>query len=325
MGVTGPVMATTSQDNSGALSLPAAKEIAGIVFNTMRFSIHDGPGIRTTVFLKGCPLRCGWCHNPESQDFQPHLMLFAECCRLCGDCVAACPRHGIGDPAEGLKIPEECDACGSCAEACVAGARELAGRRTTVAELMDELRRDVVFFDESGGGVTISGGEPLAQPGFTQGLLAACREQGIHTVLDTCGFASPDVFSRVSALADLVLYDLKAMDSATHARFTGVPNETILANLRALARTGKPVIVRFPLIPDVNDSPEELAAVASFVRSCGLARIDVLPYHRIGAGKHARLGGNSQARVFSEPSAARLDEVAGVLRSAGLNVRVGGG
>jgi pyruvate formate lyase activating enzyme len=318
-------MATTSHGNSSTRSLSAAKENSGIVFNTMRFSIHDGPGIRTTVFLKGCPLRCGWCHNPESQDFQPHLMLFAERCRLCGDCVAACPRHGIGDPAEGLKIPEECDACGSCAETCVAGARELAGRRTTVAALMDELRRDVLFFDESGGGVTISGGEPLAQPEFTRGLLTACREQGIHSVLDTSGFASPDVCASVSALADLVLYDLKAMDSATHARFTGVPNEPILANLRALAATGKPVIVRFPLIPDVNDSPGELAAVASFVRSCGLARIDMLPYHRIGAGKYARLGGNSQARVFTEPSAESINEAAEVFRREGLNVRIGGG
>lgn len=315
----------TSHGNSGARSLPSAKENSGIVFNTMRFSIHDGPGIRTTVFLKGCPLRCGWCHNPESQDFQPHLMLFAERCRLCGDCVAACPRHGIGDPAEGLKIPEECDACGSCAEACVAGARELAGCRTTVAELMDELRRDVVFFDESGGGVTISGGEPLAQPEFTRGLLTACRELGIHSVLDTSGFASPDVFASVSALADLVLYDLKAMDSATHARFTGVPNEMILANLRALAATGKPVIVRFPLIPEVNGSPGELEALASFVRSCGLARIDVAPYHRIGAGKVARLGGHPSARVFTEPTAKSINEAAEVLRREGLNVRIGGG
>jgi pyruvate formate lyase activating enzyme len=313
-----------NQGNSGALSLPAAEEISGIVFNTMRFSIHDGPGIRTTVFLKGCPLHCEWCHNPESQDCQPHLMLFAERCRLCGDCVAACPRHGICDPAGGLKIPEECDACGSCAEACAAGARELAGRRTTVADLMDELRRDVVFFDESGGGITISGGEPLAQPAFTRGLLAACREQGIHSVLDTCGLAAPEVFANVSALADLVLYDLKAMDSGTHSRFTGVPNETILANLRALARTGKPVIVRFPLIPGVNDSSGELAALSSFVRSCGLSRLDVLPYHRIGTGKYARLGGSEHARVFAEPSAERLDEVAGVFRREGLEVRIGG-
>jgi pyruvate formate lyase activating enzyme len=190
---------------------------------------------------------------------------------------------------------------------------------------MDELRRDVVFYDESGGGVTISGGEPLAQPEFTCGLLAACREQGIHSVLDTSGFASPDVFASVSALADLVLYDLKAMDSATHARFTGVPNETILANLRALAGTGKPVVVRFPLIPGVNDSAKEVAALASFVRSCGLARIDVLPYHRIGTGKVARLGGNSPARVFTEPSAESIDEAAEILRREGLTVRIGGG
>jgi pyruvate formate lyase activating enzyme len=314
----------TSHGNPDAFALPAAKENSGIVFNTVRFSIHDGPGIRTTVFLKGCPLRCDWCHNPESQDFRPRLMLFAERCRQCGDCVAACPRHGIGDPAEGLKIPEECDACGSCAEACVAGARQIAGRRATVAGLMDELQRDVVFFDESGGGVTISGGEPLAQPVFARGLLAACRERGIHVALDTCGFAAPDVFANVSALADLVLFDLKAMDCETHERFTGVPNGTILENLRTLAETGRPAIVRFPLIPGVNDSPRELSALSRFVRSCGLSRLDVLPYHRIGADKYARLGGNARAGAFTTPAVERIEEVAGAFRSDGLNVRTGG-
>jgi pyruvate formate lyase activating enzyme len=313
-----------SHGNPDALSLPAAKENSGIVFNTMRFSIHDGPGIRTTVFLKGCPLRCEWCHNPESQDFRPRLMLFAERCRLCGDCIQACPRHAIGDPAAGLKIPEECDACGTCAEACVAGARELAGRRTTVAELMDELQRDVIFFDESRGGVTISGGEPVAQPVFTQGLLAACRERGIHTALDTCGYAATDVFARVSALADLVLFDLKAMDCETHIRYAGVPNGLIHENLRALAQTGQPVIVRFPLIPGVNDSPGELSALSSFMRACGLSRLDVLPYHRIGVDKYARLSGIRRAGVFGAPEPERVDEVASVFRSEGLNVRIGG-
>lgn len=313
-----------SSGNPDALSLPAARENSGIVFNMMRFSIHDGPGIRTTVFLKGCPLRCEWCHNPESQDFQPGLMLFAERCRLCRDCVAACPRHGISDPADGLKIPEECDACGSCAEACVAGARELAGRRTTVAELMEELRRDVVFFDESRGGVTISGGEPLAQPVFTRGLLAACRESGIHTALDTCGYAAPGVFASVSALAGLVLFDLKAMDSATHARFTGVPNETILGNLRSLAATGQTVIVRFPLIPGVNDTEEELSAFSSFMRSCGLFSVDLLPYHCIGADKHTRMGGDRRAGEFTAPTPERVGDVAAMFRREGLNVRIGG-
>jgi pyruvate formate lyase activating enzyme len=251
-------------------------------------------------------------------------MLFAERCRQCGDCVDACPRRGIGNPADGLEIPAGCDGCGHCAEACLAGARELAGRRTTVAAVMEELRRDVVFFDESGGGVTISGGEPLSQPVFTRGLLAACRAQGIHVTLDTCGFATPEVFASVSALADLVLFDLKAMDSATHERHTGVPNAGILDNLRMLAGSGKPVVVRFPLIPGVNDSRAELTALSDFVHSCGLPRLDVLPYHSIGADKHARLGGHSHARAFTVPLPERVNEVAGLLRRQGLNVRIGG-
>lgn len=313
-----------SQDSSGTLSIPVATRNSGVVFNTMRFSVHDGPGIRTTVFLKGCPLRCQWCHNPESQDFRPRLMLFAERCRVCGECVAACPQHGISAPVNGLKIPETCDGCGCCAEVCVAEAREIVGRRTTVAELMEELRRDVVFFDESGGGITISGGEPLAQPAFTRGLLAACRESGIHSILDTCGFATPEVFASVSELADLVLYDLKIMDSQMHERLTGVPNATILSNLRSLAGTGKPVIVRFPLIPGVNDSGSELAALSSFVRSCGISRLDILAYHGTGAGKYVRLGLHSPAGVFVEPPAARLAEVAGIFRREGVNVSIGG-
>jgi len=313
-----------SEDYPETRALPLPKENTGIVFNTMRFSVHDGPGIRTTVFLKGCPLRCAWCHNPESQEFPPRLMLFAERCRRCGECVAVCPRHAIPDPAEELKIPDECDGCGTCAEACVAGARQIVGRRASVAEVLAEVLRDVVFFDQSRGGVTVSGGEPAAQPVFTRGLLAACRGQGIHTTLDTCGFAAPEAFASVSALADLVLFDLKAMDSATHERFTGVPNATILENLSALARTGRPVVVRVPLIPGVNDSEEELSAMARFVRSCGLPRVDVLPYHRIGADKYSRLNGSTRPGEFTTPDSAAIDRAAGVFRSAGLNVGIGG-
>ena len=286
---------------------------AGLVFHVMRFSLRDGPGIRTTVFLKGCPLRCAWCHNPEGQSFGPSLMLFEERCRHCGDCALVCP-HGLS----------ECEACGRCVEACVAEARQLAGRPMSVAEALAEIERDVVFFDESGGGVTLSGGEPLAQPEFAGALLAACRARGIHTALDTCGMAPRDVLLRVAAHADLVLFDLKAMEGGLHAQYTGAPNTAILENLEALAAAGRCVIVRYPLIPGVNDGAGELRAMAEFLRPLGLRRVDLLPYHRMGIDKYRRLGIRCPLEEFSSPDPARVDEVAEALRRQGLDVRMGG-
>jgi pyruvate formate lyase activating enzyme len=286
---------------------------AGLIFHLMRFSLRDGPGIRTTVFLKGCPLRCSWCHNPEGQSFGPSLMFFEERCRHCGDCALVCP-HGLN----------ECEACGRCVEACVAEARQLAGRPMSVAEALAEIGRDVVFFDESGGGVTLSGGEPLAQPEFAEALLAACRACGIHTALDTCGMAPADVLLRVAAHADLVLFDLKAMGGGLHVQYTGAPNTAILENLEALAAAGRCVIVRYPLIPGVNDGAGELRAMAEFLRPLGLRRVDLLPYHRMGIDKYRRLGIRCPLEEFSSPDPARVDEVAGVLRRQGLEVRMGG-
>jgi len=297
---------------------------SGVIFNVMRFSVHDGPGIRTTVFLKGCPLHCAWCHNPEGQSFEPDLMLFEERCRHCGDCVPVCPNQGIGDPAVGLHVPDECDACGTCVEVCVAGARELAGRRVTVSELLEEIEKDIVFFEESGGGVTLSGGEPAAQPRFAEALLAGCRARGIHTILDTCGLAAPEVFARVSAQTDLVLYDLKLMGAEAHRRFTGAGNDVILRNLEALAATAKPILVRFPMVPGVNDGEEELAAMTGFLRRIGLRDVDLLPWHSIGREKYKRLGLDGPPGEFAEPSAERVEEVAGALRRAGLRVSIRG-
>ena len=202
------------------------------VFNIMRFSTHDGPGIRTTVFFKGCPLSCWWCHNPESQRFRPDLMYFEERCRHCGDCVAACP-EGVADLG--------CRRCTVCAEVCAAEARQIAGKRVTLGELLREVERDLIFFEESGGGVTLSGGEPVSQPRFAEALLGACRERGIHTVLETCGFAHPDTFLRVALSADLVLFDLKLMDPARHQQYTGVSNRGILRNLEQLVEHGRAV------------------------------------------------------------------------------------
>ena len=304
--------------------LQSGLERSGMVFNIMRFALHDGPGIRTTVFLKGCPLNCWWCHNPESQEFQPSPVYFADRCRLCHDCLEACSRGAIRFEGGGQVTSPDCTLCGDCAEACVAGARQLAGKRVTASEVLAECERDVVFFDESGGGVTVSGGEPLSQPNFTEALLAGCRELGIHTALDTCGFADREVALRVSRYADVVLYDLKLLDSASHRKYTGVPSEPILANLAALTEAGRNLIVRFPLIPGVNDAPGRVEALADFVWQLGLRRIDLLPYHKIGADKYGRLGRPRQLGDIEPPQAAAVSRIAKDLASRGFAIGIGG-
>ena len=303
--------------------LRSGGECSGVVFNIMRFALHDGPGIRTTVFLKGCPLHCWWCHNPESQEFAPSPMYFANRCRLCYDCVAVCPNGLRFEDGSPVTSPE-CTRCGDCAEACVAGARQLAGRRVTASEVLAECERDVVFYDESGGGVTVSGGEPLSQPEFTEALLAGCRERHIHTALDTCGFADRESALRVSRAADLVLYDLKLLDSAAHRKYTGVPSEPILANLAALTEAGRNLIVRIPLIPGVNDDRESLGALTDFVWLLGLRRIDLLPYHKIGVDKYGRLGRRRPMGEVEPLPETELSRIAADLAGRGFAIRIGG-
>ncbi len=297
---------------------------SGVIFNVMRFSVHDGPGIRTTVFLKGCPLHCAWCHNPESQSFEPGLMLFEERCRLCGDCVLACPNHRIGDPPGGLHVPDECDACGTCVEACVAGARELVGRRATVAELVEEIEKDAVFYEESGGGVTLSGGEPVAQPQFAEAFLAPAGRAASIPSWTPAVWPPPEVFARVAAQADSVLYDLKLMGGQAHRRFTGAGNDVILRNLEALAATAKPIVVRFPMVPGVNDGEEELAAMTGFLRRIGLRRRGSVTLAQHRQREIQAAGTGPPRREFAEPPAERVAEVAGALRRAGLRVSIGG-
>ncbi len=289
----------------------------------MRFSLHDGPGIRTTVFLKGCPLRCPWCHNPESQEMAPALMLFEERCIGCGDCEKACPNGAIPAAGGAVRPAASCIRCGACADACPAEARQLCGREMTVAGVVGEVERDLAFFEQSGGGVTLSGGEPLAQPAFAEALLAAFHERGIHTALDTCGFAARETLMRVARTADLVLYDLKVLDEARHEAHTGVPVKPIVENLEALAAAALPVVVRYPLVPGVNDAAPDVDTLACLLLRLGLRRVDVLPYHRIGADKHRRLGTTGPAQ-FDTPAPERVRSVAEVLESKGLSVGIGG-
>ena len=301
-----------------------AAEFTAVIFNIMRYSTQDGPGIRTTVFFKGCPLSCWWRHNPESQRLQPELLYIEERCRHCGDCVTACPQHAIEQVEGTVRTSALCRRCGQCTEVCQAEARQIAGQRLTVGELVAEIERDLIFFEESAGGVTLSGGEPLAQPRFVSALLGACRERGIRTVLDTCGYAPSGVFLNVAPLADLVLFDLKLMDPVRHKQYTGVSNRRILANLEQLVARGGAVTVRIPVLPGINDTDDDIRQFARYLEKLPASEVELLPYHHIGAGKYKRLGLTYRLGDAPQPTAADLARFRDALVRAGLNVRVRG-
>ncbi|RIE12910.1 glycyl-radical enzyme activating protein [Candidatus Cryosericum odellii] len=296
----------------------------GIVFNIMHYALHDGPGIRTVVFLKGCPLACQWCHNPESQGSRPELMITAERCTGCEDCLTVCPTHAAILEGGVPGATDACTACGRCVDACLAGARTIAGRMMTVAEVMSELVRDRVFFEESGGGVTFSGGEPFMQSAFLRSLLEACQDEGISTAVESCGMTDRQDLLGMADKVDLFLYDVKLMDQARHGEATGVGNETILTNLAALATAHAHVIVRFPVIPGVNDDSENVSLMIAMMRRLGLREIDLLPYHRIGTDKYRRLGRPYQLADLQPPSAEAMENIRRTFADAGIEASVGG-
>ena len=306
-----------------AISQRAAPGATGLVFDIQRYSLHDGPGIRTTVFLKGCPLRCAWCHNPESMNAAPELRVFGSRCISCEACRDACP---IGEARPGeLPDPRVCLACGSCAEACPTRGREVIGRSTTVEALLDVLAADRPFYEESGGGVTFSGGEPLRQWRFLVRCLEAVRTRGYHAAVDTSGFATAQAIIRVSEVTDLFLYDLKVMDPVRHRQFTGVGLPPILRNLRILDERGATVWIRLPLVPGHNDDTANLEAVGRFVAGLRRTRrVHVLPYHRLASAKYERLGLVNPMVEIPSPAAADIDRAVAILASYGLDVHVGG-
>ncbi|MEW6106742.1 MAG: glycyl-radical enzyme activating protein [Bacillota bacterium] len=301
---------------------------SGFVFDIRRYSVHDGPGIRTTVFFKGCPARCAWCHNPESQEPGPEVMFWQRRCASCGACAAACPAGAIrmvnGYP---VTSRETCSACGSCVRACRFDARTMVGRAMSVDEVMRELERDRIFYDESGGGATFSGGEPLAQPEFLEDLLAACRVVDIHTAVDTSGIARFELVEKLAPLVDVWLYDIKTVHPALHMKTVGCPNDEVLRNLRLLAAKEARIILRVPVIPGVNDDNESLAQLADLILSLGgrrPERLDLLPYHKIGVDKYLRLGRTYGLQATEEPNKQHIEDIASFFRTLGLEVKIGG-
>lgn len=302
----------------------------GTIFDIKKYSINDGPGIRTTVFFSGCPLSCLWCHNPESQSLKPELLYRAGRCLLCEACIEICPEGAISFRAENsAKIRDgeiitdrnKCVRCRTCVDICYSGAREFSGREMTVDEVMMQIEREIPFYDQSGGGVTFSGGEPLMQPSFLSVLLKACRKQEIHTVVDTSGFANWNIFEQIRENVDMFLYDLKHMNSTRHQEVTGVPNRVILENLRRLSASGAQCTVRIPLIPGLNDDEKNLAETGTFLASLPhIEGVELLGYHDIAQAKYEALDREYALVGIKPPTQAEMVNAAEVLRSYGLNV-----
>ena len=297
--------------------------MTGAIFDIQKFSIHDGPGIRTTVFFKGCPLRCIWCHNPEDISKTPLLSFRPDPCIGCGYCFHICSRqcHYVKDKKH-LVDRTQCLSCGRCVRECYSGALELVGRKTSADEIMREVLKDKSYYNNSGGGLTLSGGEPLMQSAFAQALLRAAKAAKLHTCVETSGFVAWSCLERIRKLTDLFLYDIKETDRARHVEFTGGPNARILANLRHLHARGANIILRLPIIPGYNDRADHFDGIAAICRELtGIQGVEIMPYHLLGEGKLGRFNLDKTRRANTiSPKRETIENWIKELRQRGINV-----
>lgn len=298
----------------------------GVIFDIKRFAVHDGPGIRTTVFFKGCPLHCLWCHNPEGIAKSFELMARSSRCSRCYTCIAACPLGALSKNSGPVAVDrEKCDICGECVKVCMYEALEIAGRKVSVGDVIGEIEKDRIFYEQSGGGVTLSGGDPLSQPAFCEEILAELNGRNIPAALDTSGLATWETLWRTAEKADLILYDLKMMDDDRHKKYTRVSNKQILGNLKKLAEAKKDIAVRIPLMKGVNDDEQNIRCTIDFLRPLkSVKHVGLLPYHKGGKKKYENLGKSSCFEIFEPPSGTRMEEILQSFAKAGFNVKIGG-
>jgi pyruvate formate lyase activating enzyme len=308
-------------------------EVTGLIFNIQRFSIHDGPGIRTTVFFKGCPLRCFWCHNPEGLCIKPEIQFFSTRCIACGECVTVC-EQGAQELHDGPQGPlriyhrELCVTCGRCVDTCYAGGLQMVGRRVSPEAVMDEILEDRTFYETSSGGVTLSGGEPMLQPEFAREILERCKAEGIHTAVETTAHCKWEYLTDLLPVTDLFMIDIKHADPEKHRVATGVSNTRILNNVKRLTGTGKPIIFRVPVVPTVNDTPQDIAAIAQLIKSLlgprtrdNHADLELLPFHRLAGDKYTSLGLEYKANTLETPTKEKMAELVEVASGYGITVR----
>lgn len=296
-----------------------------LIFDIQRFSLHDGPGIRTLFFFKGCPLRCRWCQNPEGLTTSIEIAFYAQFCIGCGACAQVCPENAITFEGDQRIIRERCTRCGACAEVCYAEALRVVGKAYTPKELLEEALKDEPFYQTSGGGITVSGGDPTLQPKPLLAFLKLCKEKGLHTAMETCGYTSWETLAALLPYLDLVLYDLKAVDGDLHRALTGRDNGRILDNLRRIVAAGKTVIPRIPLVPTMNATEENLAQTADLAAELGLEQVHLMPYHRLGESKLPRIESELVPLNLADLTEEDKGRAASIFQARGIRVVMGGG